>query len=141
MLKKAIVAAAVAAVALSGAVYAQQAAQPPASPVQPPPVKRTPLGKVEVPGSNYEVVFGMAELTPGFKAGRHSHPGTVLAYMLDGEFILEVDGQQATTFSAGQHFEVPNGAVHNEGAGGAKPAKVIAVYIVEKGKPLVQPAR
>jgi hypothetical protein len=36
---------------------------------------------------------------------------------------------------------VPNGAIHTEGAVGAKPAKLIAVYVVEKGKPLVQPAK
>jgi hypothetical protein len=35
---------------------------------------------------------------------------------------------------------VPNGVVHNEGTTG-KPAKVMAVYVVEKGKPLVQPAQ
>jgi hypothetical protein len=30
-------------------------------------------------------------------------------------------------------------AVHNEGAVGSKGAKVMAVFIVEKGRPLVQP--
>jgi hypothetical protein len=35
---------------------------------------------------------------------------------------------------------LPNHAIHNEGPGG-KPAKLIAVYVVEKGKPLVQPAQ
>ena len=42
---------------------------------------------------------------------------------------------------AGDAFEVPNGVTHNEGAPGDKPAKFIAVYIVEKGKPLVQPVQ
>jgi quercetin dioxygenase-like cupin family protein len=129
--------ASVAALALAGMAYAQQAS----SPVQPAPVKRTPLGKVEVPGSNYEVIFGMAELQPGFKAGRHFHPGTVLAYIVDGEFLLALDGQAEKTFGPGQSLELPNAAVHNEGAVGTKPAKVIAVYVVEKGKPLVQPVK
>jgi quercetin dioxygenase-like cupin family protein len=137
MLKKLIPFAAIAALSFAGGVYAQQAG----APVQPPPVKRTPLGKVEVPGSNYEVVFGMAELQPGFKAGRHSHPGSVLAYVVDGQFMLALDGQAEKTFAAGQSLEVPNAAIHNEGAVGSKPAKLIAVYVVEKGKPLVQPAR
>ena len=52
-------------------------AQPAPSPAQPAPVKRTMLGKVEVPGANYDVVTALVELQPGFKAGRHSHPGTV----------------------------------------------------------------
>ena len=75
-----------------------------------------------------------------FNAGRHSHPGTVQAQVLDGEFLLALDGQPEKTFTAGQSFEVPSGAIHNEGAVGSKPAKLIAVYIVEKGKRLVQPA-
>jgi quercetin dioxygenase-like cupin family protein len=137
MLKMSAFITAVAALALAGIAYAQQAS----SPVQPPPVKRTPLGKVEVPGSNYEVIFGMAELQPGFRAGRHTHPGTVLAYIVDGEFMLALDGQPEKTFGAGQSLELPNAAIHNEGAVGAKPAKLIAVYVVEKGKPLVQPVK
>jgi quercetin dioxygenase-like cupin family protein len=111
------------------------------APVQPPPVKRTPIGKIDVPGANYEVITAMVELQPGFKAGRHSHPGTVQAQVLDGEFMIQIDGQPEKIFKAGQSLEVPNGAIHNEGAVGAKPAKVIAVYVVEKGKPLVQPAK
>ena len=111
------------------------------APVQPPPVKRTPIGKIDVPGANYEVITAMVELQPGFKAGRHSHPGTVQAQVLDGEFMIQIDGQPEKIFKAGQSLEVPNGAIHNEGAVGAKPAKLIAVYVVEKGKPLVQPAK
>jgi quercetin dioxygenase-like cupin family protein len=117
------------------------AAQQAASPTQPSPVKRTPIGKTEVPGSNYEVITAMVELQPGFKAGRHSHPGTVQAQVLEGEFMLALDGQPEKTFKAGQSLEVPDKAIHNEGAVGDKPAKLIAVYIVEKGKPLVQPAQ
>src|SRR5215813_7051377 len=64
-----------AAVALALSVAAR--AQPVPSPVSPSPVKRTMLGKVEVPGANYDVITAMVEIAPGFKAGRHNHPGTV----------------------------------------------------------------
>jgi quercetin dioxygenase-like cupin family protein len=126
-----------AALALSAAAHAQQAA----APVQPSPVKRTPIGKVEVPGSNTDVITAMVELAPGFKAGRHSHPGTVQAMVLEGEFMLALDGQPEKIFKAGQSLEVPNGAIHNEGAVGSTPAKLIAVYVVERGKPLVDPVK
>jgi quercetin dioxygenase-like cupin family protein len=116
-------------------------AQQAASPVQPAPVKRTPIGKTEVPGSNYEVITAMVEIQPGFKAGRHTHPGTVQAQVLEGEFMVAFDGQPEKTFKAGQSLEVPDRAIHNEGAVGDKPAKLIAVYVVEKGKPLVQPVQ
>jgi quercetin dioxygenase-like cupin family protein len=118
---------------IGGAAQAQQA------PAQPSPVKRTPLGKVEVPGSNYEVVFGITELAAGFKSGRHSHPGQVMAYVAEGEFWYVVDGQPERIYKVGESFVLPDGAIHNEGAAGSSPVKVIAVFVVEKGKALVQP--
>lgn len=116
------------------------AAQAQQAPVSPSPVKRTPIGKSDVPNSNYEVITAMVEIVPGFKAGRHSHPGVVQAQVLEGEFMIALDGQPEKVFKAGQSLEVPHGAIHNEGAVGDKPAKLIAVYVVEKGKPLVAPA-
>ena len=84
-------------------------------------MKRTPIGKVEVPGSNYEVVTAMVEIAPGFKAGQHLHPGIVQAQVLEGEFWLALDGQAEKTFKAGQSLELANRAIHNEGAVGATP--------------------
>ena len=120
---------------LVGVAHAQQA------PLQPSPVKRTPLGKVEVPGSNYEVIFGITELAPGFKSGRHSHPGPLIAYVAEGEFWYLVDGQPEKIYKVGEAFQLPNGAIHNEGPAGSSPVKVMVVFVVEKGKPLVQPAQ
>ena len=135
MLKQFLLVSSMTAVLLGGFAYGQQA------PLQPSPVKRTSLGKVEVPGSNYEVVFGITELAPGFKAGRHSHPGPVLVYVTEGEFWYHIDGQPEKVYKVGDSFEVPHSAIHAEGAVGSKAAKVMAVFIVEKGKPLVQPAQ
>lgn len=136
MLKKSLLVSSVAAAALSGGVaYAQQ------DPAQPPPIKRTPLGKVDVPGSNYEVVFGITELAGGFKSGRHSHPGLVMAYVAEGEFWYLVDGQAERIYKVGEAFTLPHSAIHNEGAAGSAPVKVMAVFVVEKGKPMVQPAQ
>ena len=135
MLKQLLFVGSISAVLLGGFVHAQQAPQ------QPSPVKRTPLGKVDVPGSNYEVVFGITELAPGFKSGRHSHPGVVLAYVAEGEFWYHVDGQPEKIYKVGESFQSPHSAIHNEGAAGSNPVKVMAVFVVEKGKPLVQPAQ
>ena len=132
MLKQFLLVSSVAALSLAGLAYAQQA---------PLAIKRRPLGKVDVPGSNYEVIFGIAELSPGPKTGRHSHPGPVLAYVVEGEFWYLIDGQPEKIYKAGESFQVSNGAIHSEGASGGKPVKVMAVYVVEKGKPLVQPAQ
>jgi quercetin dioxygenase-like cupin family protein len=134
MLKHISLTAAIVTLGIVGSLNAQQTT-PPA-----PAIKRTPLQKVEVPGSNFEVVLGMADFIADTRAGRHSHPGAVLAYVMDGEFILMLDGQPQKAYQAGESFQVPSGAIHNEGTGG-RTAKVMAVYVVEKGKPLVQPAQ
>ena len=135
MLRKSPIVASVAAALLGSFALAQQA------PIQPSPIKRTPLGKVEVPGSNYEVVFGITELATGFKSGRHSHPGLVMAYVAEGEFWYHVDGQTEKIYKVGESFQLPYSAIHNEGAAGSNPVKVMAVFVVEKGKPMVQPAQ
>jgi quercetin dioxygenase-like cupin family protein len=134
MLKRSLLFGAICALALMGTAIAQN------PPVSPSPIKRTSIGKIEVPGSAYEVISAMVELSPGFKAGRHSHHGRVLAVVLDGQFMLAIDGQPEKIYDAGQSLEVPDGLIHDEGAVGSKPAKLVAVYVVEKGKPLAEPA-
>jgi quercetin dioxygenase-like cupin family protein len=137
MLKTPLVLSTLAALAVAGAALAQQQA----SPVQPSPVKRTVVGKVEVPGSNYETVTATVEIAPGFKAGRHLHPGVVFALVTEGEFWLALDGQPEKTYKAGEQLTLPLKGIHNEGAVGSTPVKLIATYVVEKGQPLAIPVK
>ena len=134
MLKKTLIAATLAAFAFAGVAIAQN------PPVSPSPVKRTVIGKTEVPGSNYEVLSAMVEIAPGFKAGRHFHPGKVFGQVVEGEFWLAVDGQPEKVIGPGQPIELSDKAIHNEGATD-KGVKLIAVYVVEKGQPLVNPIK
>jgi len=109
------------------------------TPVQPSPVKRTILQKTDVPGTNLEMIYANVEIAPGFKAGRHFHPGVVMAQVVDGEFWIQIDGEPEKVLRAGDSLTLPDRAVHNEGATG-KTAKLTAVYVLEKGKPLASPA-
>ena len=120
-------------VLLGSAAPAQQA------PLQPSPVKRTILQKADVPGTNLEVIYATVEIAPGFKAGRHSHPGVVMAQVVDGEFWFAPDGQSDKVLKVGETLTIPDRAIHNEGATD-KGVKINVVYVVEKGKPLVSPA-
>ena len=114
--------------------------QLPAATQQTATIKRTPLQKFDVPGTAYETVIGIAEITPSVTIGRHTHPGPESGYMLDGEMVLMIDGQPAKTLKAGESYQIPAGAVH-DGKSGPKGAKVIATYVVQKGKPLASPAK
>src|SRR5215472_8143070 len=60
-----------------GPVGAQQANQPQA-------IKRTILQKADVPGTNYETVFGIAEIAPNAEFASHTHPGTETSYIVEG---------------------------------------------------------
>jgi quercetin dioxygenase-like cupin family protein len=135
MFNKTLIVATLAAFALAGNAIAQN------PPVSPSPVKRTVVSKIEVPGTNYEVITATLEIAPGFKAGRHFHPGIVTGHIVEGEFWLALDGQPEKTLTAGQTAEVPDKAIHNEGNAGTVPMKAIVTYVVEKGQPLVNPIK
>ena len=135
MLRQVLVAATFA-ICVMGTASAQQ---PPAMTQQTANIKRTPLQKFDVPGTNFETVIGIAEIVPNVNIGRHTHPGPESGFMLDGEMVLMVEGQPEKAVRTGESYQVPPGAVHDAKTG-PKGAKVIATYVVEKGKPLASPA-
>jgi quercetin dioxygenase-like cupin family protein len=128
MIKKILLGLSVIAFICAGAALAQQAA-----------IKRTPLQKVEFP-DGYATVSGIAEIAQGGAAGRHTHPGIETGYILEGEADLLIDGQPAKHLKAGDSYQIPAGAIHDAKVSGDKPLKVLAVYVVDKTKPLATPA-
>ena len=142
MANKSIFITALAVLLLGGIALAQTQPSPvQPSPVQPAPVKRTIVGKADVPNSNYEAITAIVEIAPGFKTGRHLHPGVVYAQVLEGEFWLAIDDQPEKIYKAGEQLSLPMKAIHNEGAVGSSPLKLVATYVVEKGQPLAQPIK
>jgi quercetin dioxygenase-like cupin family protein len=127
MIKKMLLALSVIALAGTGAL-AQQ-----------PGIKRTPLQKVDFP-DGYSTITVSAELAPGASAGRHTHPGTEIGYVLDGEVDLMVQGQETKHLKAGDSWQIAPEVPHDAKAIGDKPLKFIGIYIVDKTKPLATPA-
>ncbi|MFM9992054.1 MAG: cupin domain-containing protein [Burkholderiaceae bacterium] len=87
------------------------------------------------------VVQARAEFDPGVAAGRHTHPGEELGYVLEGQLELRIDGQPPKMIKAGETFFVPEGLIHDGINTGTSKAKVLATYVVEKGKPVATPAK
>jgi quercetin dioxygenase-like cupin family protein len=106
---------------------------------QAPAFKRTVLqqGDLSVPGR--EAVTAVAEFQPGASPGRHTHPGEEVGYVIEGRVNLEQEGKPAVTLNAGQTFLIPAGTIHNATNTGSGTARILATYIVEKGKPLTTP--
>jgi quercetin dioxygenase-like cupin family protein len=121
--------------ALLAAMFAALSAQAPA------PFKRTVLqqGDLSAPGREY--VQALAELQPAAAAGRHTHPGEEIGYVLVGPVVIEIDGKPAKTYQTGEAFTIPPSAVHNAKNQGTSAVKIVSTYIIEKGKPVATPVQ
>jgi quercetin dioxygenase-like cupin family protein len=134
MLNRTLVVITAAAMLACTAVAAQPATSQPTQ-----TIKRTPLQKFDVQGTSFETVIGTAEIAPNVNIGRHTHPGFESGYVLEGEMVLTIEGQPDKMLKKGESYQIPLNAVH-DAKSGPQGAKVIATYIVEKGKPLASPA-
>jgi len=101
---------------------------------------RTLVGKADVSVPGREAVVARVEVAPGARAGRHTHPGDEISYVLEGQVELLVDGQAPRVVKAGESFVIPAGTAHDAHNASETPTKLVGVYVVEKGKPLASPA-
>ncbi|MFC5520847.1 cupin domain-containing protein [Polaromonas jejuensis] len=101
---------------------------------------RTLLTKADVSVPGREAVVARVEVAPGARAGRHTHPGDEISYVLEGQAELLIDGQSPRIVKAGESFVIPAGVVHDAHNAGDTPVRLVGVYVVEKGKPLASPA-
>ena len=115
---------------LAGIVAAQQ-----------PAFKRTVLQQADISVPGREVVSAVAEFEPRATPGMHTHFGEEIGYVIEGTFLVEQAGRPSVTLQAGGSFLIPAGTVHNATNTGAGKARILATYVVEKGKPLATPAK
>ena len=101
---------------------------------------RTLVGRADVSVPGREAVIARVEVSPGTYAGRHTHPGDEISYVLEGEAELLIDGQPPRIVKAGESFVIPAGVIHDAHNATDKPIRLVGVYVVEKGKPLASPA-
>jgi quercetin dioxygenase-like cupin family protein len=107
---------------------------------QNPGIQRTVVTRADVSVPGREAVVARVEIAPGAAAGRHTHPGDEISYVLEGEVEVLVEGQPVRKVKAGDGFVIPAGAIHDARNAGTVPVKLAGVYVVEKGKPLATPA-
>ena len=107
---------------------------------QAPAFKRTVLQQSDISVPGREVVSAVAEFEPRATPGPHTHFGEEIGYVLEGTFLIEQAGKAPVTLQAGGSFLIPAGTVHNATNTGTGKARILATYVVEKGKPLATPA-
>lgn len=118
------------------ALAAMPAAHAQASGIKREMVQRTDLS---VPGR--EAIVARVEVAPGIMAGRHSHFGEEISYVIEGEGELLIDGEPPRMLKAGDAFVVPAGKIHDARNTGTGPFKLVGVFVVEKDKPLATAAK
>ncbi|HKA34842.1 MAG TPA: cupin domain-containing protein [Candidatus Binatia bacterium] len=108
------------------------------------PVRRTSLLTTELEGiPGKEVDVFIVEIAPGASTGKHSHPGSEIAYILEGTAGVEAEGNN---FSIPQRrgsvsYLKPN-EVHNvSNPSRTEPLKAIVFAVNDKGKPKIAPAK
>ena len=103
--------------------------------------KRVELQRGDLSVAGREAVVMRVEFDADGIVGRHTHPGEESTYILEGNVLIEIDGKAPMTLGPGETFFVPAGVIHGGKNVGKTPAKLLATYIVEKGKPLGTPAK
>ena len=80
-------------------------------------------------------------MAPGSASSAHRHPGFVLVYVLEGDIVTKISGQDQKTYSAGQMFYEQPGATHevSKNASQTQPAKLLAMIFAKKGSVLTTP--
>ena len=108
---------------------------------QPAAVKRNVVLKQDMTLPDREGVMVLVEIPVGAQEGRHTHFAEAFAFVLEGTISLENEGNPTVTLKAGDAFHVLPGKVHNATNTGSVPAKLAAVFVAEKGKPLTTPVK
>jgi len=100
-------------------------------------IKRTVLRTFAFP-AGYTTVTALVEVAPGACSGRHTHPGIDTGFVVQGDFVLKLDGKPEQTLKAGDSFATSPSTPHDGCS--ASGAKLVDTFVVEKGKPLASPA-
>jgi len=109
---------------------------------QTPGFKRSVLQRADIEGHDpKECVLGNAELGPGASTGKHIHHGFEQGVVIEGEGELAVDGESPRKLKAGDSYRVEARRPHEARNTGSAPMKLVATWVVEKGKPLAEPVK
>jgi quercetin dioxygenase-like cupin family protein len=105
---------------------------------QQPAPKITTLQKSPVSGQpDKEFILLSIEWPAGVTTAAHTHLGDEYGSVIEGSYSVKQGDGEWKTINAGESWHVPAGVVHESKP--APTAKTINAFVVEKGKPLINP--
>ncbi len=76
-------------------------------------------------------------MAPGWTIAKHSHPGHIFVYMLQGSIKIEVEGEPVHVLSTGDVLhEIPGPNMVANNVSSTKGARFLVFQVGEIGKPL-----
>jgi quercetin dioxygenase-like cupin family protein len=80
---------------------------------------------------------------PGGASSAHRHNADVFVYVIEGAVVMQVDGSDPATLTAGQTFHETPSDVHrvSRNASDTKPAKILAILIKDQSAPATVPVK
>lgn len=115
---------------------------PAAAQPAPPTIQIAPLLQQDLGGQpGRELRMFDVGWPPGAVLMPHMHPGEEFATVLDGTVDVRQTGGEWRTVRPGEAYHNAEGVPHEARNPGPQPARSINVFVLEKGKPLVQPVR
>ncbi len=98
------------------------------------PLLKTPLAGV----AGKEVNIAHISVPPGFVTPKHSHPGQVFIYILEGSVTIEMEGDAPLKLGPGDIFQEPPGrTMVGKNLSSTHGAKFVVFQIGDKGKPMM----
>ena len=89
-----------------------------------------------------EASINLTEFPPGWIGGRHYHTGDVFVYVLEGIFIVDVDGEERQTFRRGEvYHEALNRVMQARNFSTTERTKILVFQVGDKGEPPMIKAR
>jgi quercetin dioxygenase-like cupin family protein len=95
---------------------------------------------VVIPGKEVNIL--RVEFPAGLIGERHYHTGDVFVHVLEGEFVVDVDGKGRKAFGPGQvYHEAVNKVMQARNPSTTQRTKVILFQVGDKGEPLMIKAK
>ncbi|AYF85717.1 cupin domain-containing protein [Pseudomonas sp. JS3066] len=88
-----------------------------------------------------QAILLTVDYAPGQRSVAHSHAGSVLAYVEEGEVISQLKGEEPKRYKAGESWYEPAGSVHlqSRNASDSKPAKLVVWMLKTEQEAVLEP--
>ncbi|MGA2923304.1 MAG: cupin domain-containing protein [Candidatus Sulfotelmatobacter sp.] len=89
-------------------------------------------------GSHLKASVVEVQYGPGESSPQHSHPCSVIGYVVDGTIRTQIEGEPEATYKAGEAFYEPPNGLHEVSANASQtqPATLIAYFVCDHNMPL-----